>query len=608
LKLLKIYVEGLIGGVSAGALFPKRPTIHFCPEEEICPHCQAPLHVKKTWGKTIVTMDIGAFRAKEIVLECPHDKTVVTCSQMRTLAPAQCTYGFDVIVHIGMELFVHCRSEREIIKDLAARNIFISERQIGYLGRKFVVYLALAHRESQEQLVHSMTRRGGYILHVDGTCEGDSPHLFCGLDGISEIVLDNIKIPSEKKELLVPFFKGIKEQYGDPLALVHDMGVGIRTAVEEVFAGLPDFICHFHFLRDIGKDLLLPDYQSIIKQLRKHNIRYLLRQKVRYLEKKIEHNSDVVADFKESLDTAKLKTAIVKQMPALTAYALLNWAFESQSESGGYGFPFDRPHLEFYRRLQTIHRLLKTIMDIRPDDKGNRPFIQVHQALEDVLGDEELSKAASGIEEKAKVFDKLREALRIASFDGKDGLNDDGDEADIKTIEKKVRDFRAWLISDKKRKKTYLKMINQMDKYWEKLFADPLLVNTPEGQIFIAPQRTNNILERFFRGEKRRGRKKSGTASLNRALKTILADTPLVRNLENEEYYRIILNGCSTLEERFSQIDDKIVREQLRKSEKNQNKILPEVKVLIKQSDLPQKISALFLGDSKINANCHLLS
>jgi len=32
----------------------------------------------------------------------------------------------------------------------------------------------------------------------------------------------------------------------------------------------------------------------------------------------------------------------------------------------------------------------------------------------------------------------------------------------------------------------------------------------------------------------------------------------------------IILNGCSTLEERFSQIDDKIVREQLRKSEKNQ--------------------------------------
>jgi hypothetical protein len=95
------------------------------------------------------------------------------------------------------------------MKDLAAGNIFISEREIGYLGRKFVVYLALAHRESREQLVRSMTKRGGYILHIDGTCEGDSPHLFCGLDGISEIVLDSIKIPSEKKELLIPFFQRI---------------------------------------------------------------------------------------------------------------------------------------------------------------------------------------------------------------------------------------------------------------------------------------------------------------------------------------------------------------------------------------------------------------
>src|SRR4030042_4479643 len=89
-----------------------------------------------------------------------------------------------------------------------------------------------------------MTKRGGYILHIDGTCEGDSPHLFCGLDGISEIVLDSIKIPSEKKELLIPFFERIKNQYGGPVALVHDMGLGILMAVEEVFPGVANFICH----------------------------------------------------------------------------------------------------------------------------------------------------------------------------------------------------------------------------------------------------------------------------------------------------------------------------------------------------------------------------
>ena len=579
----------------------------FCTDPYVL-HCGRKLHVQKTWEKTIVTMNIGAFQAKEIVLECPYDKTVFPSPQLRALAPFQCTYGFDVIVHVGMLLFVHCRNGREIMKDLASRNIFISEREIGYLGRKFVICLALAHRESREQLVHSMSKRGGYILHVDGTCEGDSPHLFCGLDGISEIVLDNIKIPSEKKELLIPFFQRIKKEYGNPVALVHDMGVGILMAVEEVFPGVADFICHFHFLRDVGKDLLLQDYQSIIKQLRKYNVRKLLRQKARYLEKKIGLDSDIIADLKASLENGELKISSVERIPALATYTLIHWAFESSSESGGYGFPFDRPHLEFYRRLKKIHCLLGKIKDIRLRGKAkdNRPFIQAQKLLEKVLADKQLKESATNMETKVKVFDKLRKALRIALPEGKNGLNDDGDGKDLRAIEKKVTDFKDWLVSDEKRKKIYQKMIEQLDKYWEKLFADPLVVNTPEGQMIIVPQRTNNILERFFRGEKRRSRKKSGTSSLNKTLKAIIADTPLVRNLENDEYYKIILNGCATLDERFAQIDDKTVREQLKQAGKNQEKISPEVKSIIKQKDLPEKISALFLGESKINANCYL--
>ncbi len=47
-------------------------------------------------------MDIGAFHAKEIVLECPQDKTVFPSTQLRALAPSQCTFGFDVMVYVGM--------------------------------------------------------------------------------------------------------------------------------------------------------------------------------------------------------------------------------------------------------------------------------------------------------------------------------------------------------------------------------------------------------------------------------------------------------------------------------------------------------------------------
>jgi hypothetical protein len=445
---------------------------------------------------------------------------------------------------------------------------------------------------------------------VDGTCEGDSPQLFCGLDGISELVLDAIKIPSEKKELLVPFFRRIKQHYGNPVALVHDMGAGIISAVKEVFPSQPDFICHFHFLRDIGKDLLAEYYQTVIKRLRTHNVRALLRQKANYLEKKIgQKNSQAATDFQLSMENGEIeKTNFAEHFPGVATYTLIHWAFQSLRQSQGYGFPFDRPLLEFYRKLKQIHCLLGSVMDIhlRNKSKDNRPFRQVWPLLEQVMQDKELSRAVANMESKAEVFDKLRQALGIALPEGKEGLNDGGESTDIKTIEKKVGEFRDWLVSDKSRQGTYAKMIKQLDKYWEKLFADPIIVNTVEGKIILIPQRTNNILEQFFRAEKRQYRKKSGTVSLSKTLKAILADTPLVRNLQNEEYYKIILNGCSDLSERFSQIDAKLVRDYLKKAQNNQEKISPVVRKMIRHSDLPQKISALFLSPRKIDANCYL--
>jgi hypothetical protein len=52
--------------------------------------------------------------------------------------------------------------------------------------------------------------------------------------------------------------------------------------------------------------------------------------------------------------------------------------------------------------------------------------------------------------------------------------------------------------------KDYHKMIGQIDKYWDKLFADPITVNTSSGQLNIQPQRTNNILDfLIYRGARR---------------------------------------------------------------------------------------------------------
>ena len=83
--------------------------------------------------------------------------------------------------------------------------------------------------------------------------------------------------------------------------------------------------------------------------------------------------------------------------------------------------------------------------------------------------------------------------------------------------------------------------------------------------------------------------------------------TPLVKNLDNPEYLDIILDGCNTLEARFEKIDSRLVLEKLQAEKKNDERVSPVVKKIIRQPDLPAKLTKL-LNDSNIGTNRHLLS
>lgn len=506
------------------------------------------------------------------------------------------------MVYVGKAMFVRHLGEQQIIEELHGRNIPISDREVSYLGKKFILYLAIAHRESHKQLKKAMTLRGGYILHLDGTCEDDSPHLFTGLDGITEIVLDNIKLPSEKAEKIIPFLKRIKKHYGSPLALVHDMGKGILTSVEEVFPKIKDFICHYHFLRDIGKDLFEVQYGEIRNLLKKHRIRTLLRQRAKTLEKVINCDISMVEELKTSIEKGKIESSCLSKMPALTTYTLIHWALDTSSQLDGYGFPFDRPHLIFYQNLKAVYSSLNQITEnLNDKTKDYKPFYKAKKLLEKVINDENLNGLAPQIQEKVIVFDRLREAMRLALPGGKKGLNDDGKDEDIRSIEDKVKGFKVFLESHKilSVKEDYQSMLKQIDKYWDKLFADPIKISTPEGELTIQPQRTNNILERLFRDIKRGYRKKSGMSSLCKVLKAILSDTPLIKNLDNEDYMNIMLDGCKTLEERFAKIDSELVINELKTLHCNAEMISPVIQKIIKKDNLPAVITKLVAGMAK---------
>jgi hypothetical protein len=468
---------------------------------------------------------------------------------------------------------------------LAARNIPISTSEIGFLGKRFILYLALAHRACQSTLREHMAAKGGYILHLDATCEGDSPQLFSCLDEISQLVLGNRKMPTEDSEHIIPLLYELKATYGTPLALVHDMGRAILKAVATVFPTVADYICHFHFLRDLGKDLFGFEYRTIHRYTRDFKAKATLSQAGKALQEAID-TQPLLSDNLQTYLSTKPATNDHPQAlnPWVSAYLLVVWILEADSACEGFGFPFDRPHLMFYQRLREAYPALKKL-------KAIGVSVLPLSALHRVLSDTALHQLVTRIEQKITLFDRLREAMRIARPDCGQGLNDDGD-GEIKTIETRVKAFRHSEImkvlsaSDI----SYQKMVKQIDKYWDKLFADPIAVDTPAGRVMIQPQRTNNLMEQSFRFLKRNGRKKTGQKALSKTLVAMLADTPLVRNLDNPDYMRILLNGKATLAARFADIDIQQVREEEQANSKRFRKYPKNMRRLFRVSHLPRKI------------------
>jgi hypothetical protein len=572
-------------------LFPQPPVVRFAPERDTC-HCGKGLLVQKTRRKEVLTM-IGPFIAHETVAQCGACSRTFNSDALLRLVASHCNVAYDVLVFVGQALFRRHRSSQEVRGELIVRNVRLSISEIEYLGRKFVMYLALGHKMATPRIRQAMQLAGGYVLHLDATHDGDAPALMTGIDSLSKIVLANVKLPSEHADHIVPFLRKLQIHYGTPRACVHDMGAGILKAVAEVFPGIRDFICHFHFLRDIGKDFLEPAYGKLRKRLRAHATSTRLHALVRDTRQCLSEQSSQCAMMAKAFKTTD-PPEDTGLMAIASTYSLALWALHGKHSGDGYGFPFDRPLFDFTQRLLELYHRLPELLDLLVTDDepyNNQPIYKLALEVSYVAEDSALCKAVDELRRRSLVFDRLRKAMRIAPVDGANGLNDDGTPEAMSTIRQGVEDFRRELERDQNlaADPLSLKMAEQIDKYGDKLFADPIKVDTPNGPVTIYPQRTNNILEQFFRGVRRAYRRKTGNDSMCRALQAMLADTPLVKNLDNPDYMKILLDGKANLEELFAELG----ATRLAGSgglHANTDRILPGFRALINLPTLPDQV------------------
>ena len=438
----------------------------------------------------------------------------------------------------------------------------------------------------------------GYILHIDvldGGSKGGE-RLISGVDSITDFVLGNEKISSKNSTYIIPFFEKLKKNFGDPLRIIQDMGKGIMKAAETVFPGVEILVCHFHFLRDIGKDLLEVQYDIIRKRLRHFGFLVQLRNLAKSLIVLCNDANDINSFYEAVICTQS--TAMHNQTEtAMLLYTLIEWILDWKSESNGYGFPFDRPHLDLALRVKKVLEVLKKIEKINNFQTGKISIVQkvfkrLNIILNEVADDKKLNDAVTETEQDIQIFELFRNAMRVASKNGKNGLNDEGNDS-IKSIEVSVGEFVDELEVNKLfcESKKGTAFTKQIYKYWDKLFADPVKVNTTTGVKTIQPQRTNNIMEQMFRDFSRNNKRKTGNSSVGRTIRTMIKDTPLIRNLKNKDYRALILENKQNLAEVFAEIDPTVIRNKMKEHGIYNEKIPKKIKQLLKEDNILDMLS-----------------
>lgn len=528
----------------------------------------------KTVTRTVHTLELGSFIAHEQIFQPIHGEPPLHSEALRRLVPPRCRYGYDLIVFCGLEFYLYGRQVKEIkdhIKQRSGKDIPASTVQV--LAYKFLKYLGRLHHSSIAAIRHQMSLRGGYILHLDSTCEEKDPLLLSCIDGISGQVLYSKKIRSENKVDVQIILETVKELFGLPLAIVSDMGRAFLNVVAVVFPGIVHVICHYHFLRDLGRDFLDADYDSLRQALSKSQIKAALRTLSKRIEKKLGGAEKMTAVFDQSDCQPYFIQAKTKER--LQWYAL-QVIYEIQFGKGngdGYGFPFDHLHLEYYEKLEiAITQVRETLKNAAPLPKREKKdLLKLETVLSTVMPenpDDPIENTVKSLRKRITIFDRFRQIMRLACKSSKQGLNDNGSLAshnELQQIEKELIAYTTRLGKKANRVRfnkqhpqladDMKKMLKQIHKYWDMLFMSPIIVHIGNTEHEIVAQRTNNLMERSFRKIKRRCRRRHGRKKLHKDMASLPAEIALVDNLQNQQYVTTVMGTIDKLPQKFSELD-----------------------------------------------------
>ena len=566
--------------------------------------------VEKTTKRFLHTLAYRRSRSRERVLVCPSycrtpDSHFVMnrSGELAQIAAPGKTFGYDVEIYVGLARFMEFRQREEIQNELQSKyGIDISSGQISDMVRRFLDHLETLHIQRADALAREMMSNGGYVLHMDSTTEQGQGTMLVLYSSWDNWVLGAWKIKSESTAEVKPRIKEIVSRFGEPQAMMSDLGSAMRNATADAAAemcSLPHiFLCQFHFLRDIGKDLLSDSYGLLRDMVSKSGITEKLRQFCKYQGQKIGAwpQEQAVAAFSEQLLSGTGFSSITNSSQAILFLIILSqWILDFKHTGGNQGFPFDRPYHDLYlnccNAYATLERATEIMQAIRSTEVSHA-LQRLKDLLMCLLDDPGLAPTIRAFESRSAMFDELRSLFRLETdIPEKFRLLTQASSGMVcsASAERLAVEFRRYEEAmNKKTDRFYAKMdkllnakmavaddkeciriiLAHLDRYGSHLWGHLIPIKDANGESYRIVHRTNNSLENFFHVLKHHERRRCGRTKMAWDLECLNPASALVSNLNDPEYLRIVCDGSiDNLQHLFSEIDQR-QREQRKQTER----------------------------------------
>jgi hypothetical protein len=265
-------------------LYHGTPIVYSC-ELDICLECGEPLKVAYVSAvKTVQTLT-GVLGIAHRPMYCPEPscgqhKTVYKSAQWQQIAPLYCTYGYDVIAHIGWQRQTGRQSFQALREGLQAR-VQISEAEVRHLYQERYLPLLACHERLRLDELTAMAERVGLILSLDGLApEGGEPQLWVVRELQTRLTLRSGWLSQQDQGTFERFLQPIHDLGLPVAAIISDKQRGLVPAVAVVFPQAKHSFCQMHYLKNAAEPVAASDQDMKItlRQSVRAEIGSLIRQ------------------------------------------------------------------------------------------------------------------------------------------------------------------------------------------------------------------------------------------------------------------------------------------------------------------------------------------